>query len=107
MSSTNVTPQPLWQRFLSNQRVKALLINALTASGAASLPFVHKWFPALTPGDIADYIIGGVPFVVVTVIDWYRNHPDNILARARKVINGGTASPAAVAETAAVADAHS
>lgn len=98
MSDTNSNTLPLWQRVLNNQRFQMFLGNAIKASGVAALPFVKKWFPDLSAESITGAIIMGVPFFAGLVLDWYRNHPDNILARAQKVINGGTASPAAVAK---------
>lgn len=97
---------PMWQRILNNQRFQMFLGNAIKASGIAAMPFVKKWFPDLSAESITGAIVMGVPFVAGLAIDWYRNHPDNILARAQKVINSGTASAAAVEKVAvAVNDA--
>jgi len=50
----------------------------------------------MTASDAATYIIEGLPFAIVGIVEWYRNHPDNILARAISVINGGTAKKSSV-----------
>lgn len=100
MTDQTATQIPLWQRVLNNQRFQMFLWNAVKVSGLSALPLVQKWFPGATVDSISGEIIMAIPFVVGMVVDWYRSHPDNILARARKVIVGGTASPAAVAKVA-------
>lgn len=92
------TAQPAWLRVLNNQRFQVLLQNGIKVSGFAALPFVQKWFPGVTPDSLTADVVAWAPFVAGFGIDWWRNHPDNILARAVKVINGGKASPAAVAK---------
>jgi hypothetical protein len=101
MTDATVIPLPMWQRILNNQRFQGLLWNAIKVLGIPALPFVQKWFPGTTVDTIGGDIVLGVPFVVGCAADWYRAHPDNILARAIKVINGGSASAAAVAKVGA------
>jgi hypothetical protein len=97
---TQVQP-PLWQRVLGNQRFLGLLTKALAASGFLTVPLIQKWFPDVTPQSASGVLIEAASFLIGAGIGWYRDHPDNILARALKQINGGTASPAAVAKIAA------
>jgi hypothetical protein len=92
-------------KVFSNQRFQVLLQGAIKASGVAALPFVQKYFPSVTVDSLAGDVIMAGPFVIGLAIDWYRNHPDNILARARAVIDGGAASAGAVAAVAAQAAA--
>jgi hypothetical protein len=86
-----------YRSVLNNQRFQMALNNAIKVSGVAALPIVQKWCPTCTADSISGDIIMAAPFLIGFAIEWYRNHPDNILARARKVINGGAASPEAVA----------
>lgn len=105
MSDIKQVKPPLWQRLLSSERFKNLLLKATIASGFVTVPVIQKWFPGVTPDSFVGIGIEAVSAAVPMFIGWYRDHPDNFLARARKVINGGTASDHAVAATAATAQA--
>jgi hypothetical protein len=108
--SDTTTDQPTWlvifNKVTSNQRFKVVMENVINASGLVALPWVKKWFPSLTIDSFETYIVIGVPMVIKAVIDWYRNNPNNILARGIQVINGGSAHPSSIAKVAdAVANA--
>jgi len=105
MSDTNLPKPPWWLRIVNSQRFNVALLGLLKASGLLALPWIHKWFPDVTYESLSATIITALPLAIGVGIDWYRNNPNNILARARKVINGGTASPTAVAATAVTASA--
>ncbi len=94
---TPTTPLPLWQRVLNNQRFIGLSTKALAASGFLTVPLVQHWFPDVTAQSVDGILIEGATFVIGAGIGWYRDHPDNIVARTIKLINGGGASPVAVA----------
>lgn len=100
MTDQIVSRPPLWLRIINSQRFAMSLTWALSASGVFGLHVFKSRFPDLNPGIGATYIIDGLSFAIPWLINWYRDHPDNFLARARKVINGGTASQSAINATA-------
>lgn len=90
---------------IQSQRFKVVLQGLLVSSGFLGLDIVKRLFPGVDPGEVSQQIIIAIPLIINFLIEWYRNHPDNILRRAVKVINGGTAAPAVVATVAAHATA--
>ena len=104
MADTTSPQLPTWQRVIGSQRFMSILSGMLTASGFFGLKVVKAYFPDLNVSELSGDIVVAVPWLANEGIQWYRNHPDNILARARKVIEGGTASPQAVAAVATTAE---
>jgi hypothetical protein len=102
---TAIAPAPLWQRILNSERFKNWLLKATVASGFLTVPFIHQWFPDVSPQSLDGIAIETISAVVPMAIGWYRDHPDNFLARARRVINGGTASQTAIDKVAVTAAA--
>ena len=86
-------------KIVNSQRFLGILTKVIAGSGFLTVPFIHQWFPDVTPQSASGIAVEAISFLIGVGIGWYRDHPDNILARAVKVINGGTASPAAVQAT--------
>ena len=79
--------------------VAVVLINLLKASGVVTI--IAQWIPGVTPESLGGIIAMALPFAAGVAIDWYRNHPDNFIARAVKLINGDKVSDASKAAIAA------
>lgn len=105
---TSPAPQPLWRRIVTSQQFLGLLTKLLTVSGVPLVAYLQRWFPDLTPTSLSGIVVEALVFLIGAGIGWYRDHPNNILARAAKVIEGSPAvSPTAMAKIDAALDVAS
>jgi len=92
-------------------QIQALIIKACASGGVlfniANHIAAYFGWPTINTSGAAQYIIMGLPLVIEAIYSWWKNHPDNIVARAAKVIAGDNASPAALAKVTNVLAAKS
>jgi hypothetical protein len=90
-----------WQK----PQVQAIAIKALGASGVIVMGITKGLDAAfgwnVAPGEVSTDLMIAVPLLAEGAFSWWHNHPDNLIARAVKQINGNTVSPKAVAQVAA------
>jgi hypothetical protein len=80
--------QSRWINLIENQRFQSILLSLIKVSGFVALPIVQRWFPGLTAESLNGILVAGIPLIIGGILDWYRNNPNNIVARALSQING-------------------
>lgn len=84
--------------FWRRPQVQALVQHALGSSGLIGIGIVKfcHWanLPAPDLGTITEFVMAGIPLVGSAAFSWWHDHPNNLVARAVRHINGDEVSPA-------------